>query len=55
MAGNQIALHGYRDVFNFRVMIEKGFLGPEGLPALGIDYRFDECSQTVSTSCLWVR
>ena len=36
-------------VFNFRGMIEGGLLDEEGQPLPGIDYRFDECSQTVRT------
>jgi chitinase len=34
-------------IFNFWGLIEAGFLNADGIPASGIDYRFDECSQTV--------
>jgi chitinase len=35
-------------IFNFWGLIQGGFLTSAGLPASGIDYRFDNCSQTVS-------
>ena len=41
-------LEGPGGVWSFRGMIERGFLGADGNPAEGIDYTFDECSQTVS-------
>ena len=34
--------------FNFWGLIANGFLNANGTAATGIDYRFDECSQTVS-------
>ncbi|KAJ3501720.1 hypothetical protein NMY22_g18825 [Coprinellus aureogranulatus] len=37
---------GPAGVWTFRGMIENGFLGPDGNPAEGIDYTFDECSET---------
>jgi chitinase len=43
-------LEGPGGVWTFKGMIENGFLGPDGNPAEGIDYTFDECSQTVSRS-----
>lgn len=33
--------------FNFWGMVANGFLNENGTAAAGIDYRFDECSQTV--------
>ncbi|KAF8067860.1 glycoside hydrolase family 18 protein [Lyophyllum atratum] len=37
---------GIGGVFNFWGMIDGGFLNADGWPADGIDYRFDNCSQT---------
>ncbi|GLB39178.1 putative glycosyl hydrolase 18 family protein [Lyophyllum shimeji] len=37
---------GVGGVFNFWGMIDGRFLGADGWPAAGIDYRFDNCSQT---------
>ncbi|KAF8999063.1 glycoside hydrolase [Cyathus striatus] len=37
---------GPSGVFNFWGLIEGGFLNADGTPAQGIDYRFDNCSQT---------
>ena len=44
-------------IFNFWGLVEGGFLTQNGTPAAGIDYRYDNCSQTVrqlqlSSSCL---
>lgn len=38
---------GPSGVFNFWGLIDGGFLNADGTPASGIDYLFDECSQTV--------
>lgn len=38
---------GPSGIFNFRGLIDQGFLDQEGGPVLGMGYRFDECSQTV--------
>jgi chitinase len=43
--GNQILPGG---IFQFWGMIENGFLDKNGNHAKGIDYVFDQCSQTVS-------
>jgi len=40
------ASQGPGGVFNFWGLIDAGFLTPEGKPAKGISYRFDNCSQT---------
>jgi chitinase len=42
------ASQGPGGVFNFWGLINAGFLTPQGKPAKGISYRFDNCSQTVS-------
>jgi chitinase len=42
--GNPVGVGG---VFDFRGLIENGFLTDNGTQASGIDYIFDECSQTV--------
>ncbi|KAJ7255293.1 glycoside hydrolase family 18 protein [Mycena rebaudengoi] len=34
------------DIFTFEGLVSGGFLGSDGFPAEGIDYRFDSCSQT---------
>ena len=34
-------------IFNFWGLIDAGFLAEDGTVASGIDYRFDNCSQTV--------
>ena len=39
-------------IFTFKGMISTGFLDASGAPAQGIDYRFDNCSQTVRVSGL---
>ncbi|CAA7268345.1 unnamed protein product [Cyclocybe aegerita] len=41
--GNTVGAGG---TFNFKGMIEAGFLDADGNAANGIDYRFDNCSQT---------
>ena len=33
--------------FEFWALVSSGFLNPQGMPAPGIFYRFDPCSQTV--------
>lgn len=43
---------GIGGLFNFWGLIDGGFLKADGTPAPGIDYRFDECSQTVCMSGL---
>ena len=45
VCGNPTVVGG---VFNFWGLIYGGFLNAEGKPAKGIDYAFDNCSQTVS-------
>lgn len=45
---------GVSGTFNFNGMIAAGFLDSTGGPASGIDYRFDNCSQTVSNTPLQV-
>ena len=42
--GNPTVVGG---IFNFWGLIQNGFLNSDGTPADGIDYVFDECSQTV--------
>ncbi|KAL6301260.1 chitinase [Sparassis latifolia] len=37
---------GYTGVFQFRGLVGEGWLYPNGSVVEGIDYRFDECSQT---------
>jgi len=37
---------GAGGTFNFNGMVAQGYLGADGKPATGIDYRFDNCSQT---------
>ena len=39
-------------IFNFKGMVSTGFLDASGAPAQGINYRFDNCSQTVRVSGL---
>lgn len=39
---------GYSGIFNFKGLIEKGWLNEGGNPVEGMGYRFDNCSQTVS-------
>jgi len=43
--GNTVGIGG---TFNFKGMVAGGFLDATGAAADGIDYRFDNCSQTVS-------
>jgi|SRR6266850_844906 len=38
-------------VFNFWGLVEGGFLTENGIAASGIDYKFDNCSQTVRSTC----
>lgn len=38
---------------NFWGLIDAGYLNANGTVAPGIDYRFDECSKTVSILCMW--
>jgi chitinase len=40
---------GQGGTFNFWGLIDNGFLTKKGTPANGIHYRYDACSQTVST------
>ena len=40
---------GYGGVFNFWGLVEGKFLDEKGKPVQGIYYRYDECSQTVSS------
>jgi hypothetical protein len=47
--GNPVGVSG---TFNFNGMIAAGFLDATGAAATGIDYRFDNCSQTVSSAPL---
>ena len=45
---------GNGDSFNFWGLIDGGFLTTNGTAASGIDYIFDNCSQTVrALLCLW--
>jgi len=44
--GNTVGVGG---TFNFNGMIAAGFLDANGDAASGMDYRFDNCSQTVRT------
>jgi len=37
---------GWGGTFNFRGLVEGGFLDESGQPLQGIHYRYDECSQT---------
>ena len=39
---------GYSSIFNFRGLIEKGWLNEGGNPIEGMGFRYDNCSQTVS-------
>lgn len=41
---------GPSGIFNFRGLIEQGFLDQNGTVLPGMGYRFDDCSQTVSLS-----
>jgi chitinase len=41
---------GYSGIFNFRGLIEKGWLNEGGDPVEGMGFRFDNCSQTVRRS-----
>ena len=45
--GNPIGISG---TFNFKGLVAAGFLNSTGEPADGIDYRYDNCSQTVGIS-----
>ena len=45
VCGNSVP--GDTGIFTFEGMISKGFLDSSGDPVQGIDYRFDNCSQTV--------
>ncbi len=44
---------GVSGIFNFWGLIDGGFLTENGTAAQGIDYIFDDCSQTVSCSLLY--
>jgi chitinase len=38
-------------IWNFNSMVGGGYLDTSGKPANGMEYRYDSCSQTVSTPC----
>lgn len=42
---------GPSGIFNFRGLVEKGWLDEMGVPVAGMGYRFDNCSQTVGAFC----
>jgi chitinase len=48
VCGNPVGPEG---VYTFWGLMEEGFLNTDGTVRQGIDYRYDNCSQTVSKSC----
>lgn len=42
-------------IFDFWGMVDGGFLDAKGMAAKGIDYRYDNCSQTVCLLLFWLR